>query len=157
MYATLESQVKQEHDVDIVLVSVGDMKAIKKAYPNYFWTQINLLKKCRVRSKIYLGFDKIKLNHPRVVLLRGQNGTTIRHQNHSDINYVIGYLNSNHAKAASEGKPLVVLIAPQEKDRQKLKIVCTGCGLISGRSIKALIKIQSICSLKAILSAYLSS
>ncbi|VCX05503.1 hypothetical protein BANRA_00013 [Acinetobacter baumannii] len=79
MYATLESQVKQEHDVDIVLVSVGDMKAIKKAYPNYFWTQINLLKKCRVRSKIYLGFDKIKLNHPRVVLL-GQNGTTIRHQ-----------------------------------------------------------------------------
>lgn len=40
-------------------------------------------------------------------------------KNHSDINYVIGYLNSNHAKAASEGKPLVVLIAPQEKDRTK--------------------------------------
>ncbi|MBD0189854.1 hypothetical protein IAF27_11330 [Acinetobacter baumannii] len=33
-------------------------------------------------------------------------------KNHSDINYVIGYLNNNHAKAASEGKPLVVLIAP---------------------------------------------
>ncbi len=40
-------------------------------------------------------------------------------KNHSDINYVIGYLNTNHAKAASEGKPLVVLIAPQEKDRTK--------------------------------------
>ncbi|MGK7735328.1 NinB/YbcN family protein [Acinetobacter baumannii] len=40
-------------------------------------------------------------------------------KNHSDINYVIGYLNTNHAKAASEGKPLVVLIAPQEKDRSK--------------------------------------
>lgn len=40
-------------------------------------------------------------------------------KNHSDINYVIGYLNSNHAKAANEGKPLVVLIAPQEKDRSK--------------------------------------
>ncbi|MEV8215744.1 hypothetical protein [Leifsonia sp. NPDC077715] len=40
-------------------------------------------------------------------------------KNHSDINYVIGYLNNNHAKAASEGKPLVVLIAPQEKDRSK--------------------------------------
>ncbi len=25
----------------------------------------------------------------------------------------------NHAKAANEGKPLVVLIAPQEKDRSK--------------------------------------
>ncbi|MGK7201059.1 hypothetical protein [Acinetobacter baumannii] len=40
-------------------------------------------------------------------------------KNHSDINYVIGYLNTNHAKAANEGKPLVVLIAPQEKDRSK--------------------------------------
>ncbi|MGZ2164067.1 recombination protein NinB [Acinetobacter baumannii] len=40
-------------------------------------------------------------------------------KNHSDINYVIGYLNTNHAKAASEGKPLVVLIAPQAKDRSK--------------------------------------
>lgn len=40
-------------------------------------------------------------------------------KNHSDINYVIGYLNNNHAKAANEGKPLVVLIAPQEKDRSK--------------------------------------
>lgn len=40
-------------------------------------------------------------------------------KNHCDINYVVGYLNTNHAKAAGEGKPLVVLIAPQEKDRSK--------------------------------------
>ena len=31
-------------------------------------------------------------------------------KNHSDINYVIGYLNTNHAKAANEGKPLVVTV-----------------------------------------------
>ncbi|MCL8261823.1 recombination protein NinB [Acinetobacter baumannii] len=40
-------------------------------------------------------------------------------KNHSDINYVIGYLNTNHAKAASEGKPLVVEIKPESKDRSK--------------------------------------
>ncbi len=40
-------------------------------------------------------------------------------KNHSDINYVTNYLNKNHAEAAIEGKPLVVLIAPQEKDRSK--------------------------------------
>ena len=47
--------------------------------------------------------------------MRGQNGTTVRHQNHSDINYVIGYLNTNHAKAASEGKPLVVTITCKQE------------------------------------------
>jgi len=40
-------------------------------------------------------------------------------KNHCDINYVTNYLNKNHSKAAVEGKPLVVLIAPQEKDRSK--------------------------------------
>ncbi|WP_396232712.1 hypothetical protein [Acinetobacter baumannii] len=36
-------------------------------------------------------------------------------KNHSDINYVIGYLNTNHAKAASEGKPLVVTITCKQE------------------------------------------
>ncbi|MCZ2960074.1 hypothetical protein NYY68_09900 [Acinetobacter baumannii] len=40
-------------------------------------------------------------------------------KNHCDIAPVTNFLNVNHAKAASEGKPLVVLIAPQEKDRSK--------------------------------------
>ncbi|MBR8591559.1 hypothetical protein KD918_19240, partial [Acinetobacter baumannii] len=40
-------------------------------------------------------------------------------KNHCDISPVTNFLNLNHAKAASEGKPLVVLIAPQEKDRSK--------------------------------------
>ncbi len=40
-------------------------------------------------------------------------------KNHCDIAPVTNFLNVNHAKAASEGKPLVVLIAPQEKDRTK--------------------------------------
>ena len=40
-------------------------------------------------------------------------------KNHCDINYVVGYLNTNHAKAACEGKPLVVEIKPETKDRSK--------------------------------------
>ncbi len=36
LYASLEKAVKDNPDVDVVLVSVGDLKAIKKAYPNYF-------------------------------------------------------------------------------------------------------------------------
>lgn len=40
-------------------------------------------------------------------------------KNHCDINYVTNFLNKNHSQAAVEGKPLVVLIAPQEKDRSK--------------------------------------
>ncbi|AWL18206.1 hypothetical protein DIW83_03735 [Acinetobacter nosocomialis] len=40
-------------------------------------------------------------------------------KNHCDISPVTNFLNVNHAKAAGEGKPLVVLIAPQEKDRTK--------------------------------------
>lgn len=40
-------------------------------------------------------------------------------KNHCDINYVVGYLNTNHAKAAGEGKPLVVEIKPESRDRSK--------------------------------------
>lgn len=40
-------------------------------------------------------------------------------KNHCDISPVTNFLNLNHGKAANEGKPLVVLIAPQEKDRSK--------------------------------------
>ncbi|MEB3793676.1 hypothetical protein MSG72_01350 [Acinetobacter sp. IK22] len=40
-------------------------------------------------------------------------------KNHCDISPVTNFLNVNHAKAAGEGKPLVVLIAPQERDRTK--------------------------------------
>ena len=36
MYSSMEELDKTETNVDVVLVSVGDMKAIKKAYPNYF-------------------------------------------------------------------------------------------------------------------------
>lgn len=35
-YATMEVDTRDNQDIDIVLVSVGDLKAIKKAYPNYF-------------------------------------------------------------------------------------------------------------------------
>ncbi|MRA47192.1 hypothetical protein F4T72_15640 [Acinetobacter pittii] len=40
-------------------------------------------------------------------------------KNHSDINYVTNYLNKNHAEAAIEGKPLVVTIKPDERNRSK--------------------------------------
>ncbi len=40
-------------------------------------------------------------------------------KNHCDISPVTNFLNVNHAKAVNEGKPLVVLIAPQDKDRSK--------------------------------------
>ncbi|HCW4261536.1 TPA: recombination protein NinB, partial [Acinetobacter baumannii] len=40
-------------------------------------------------------------------------------KNHSDINYVTNYLNKNHAEAAVEGKPLVVTIKPDERNRSK--------------------------------------
>lgn len=36
VYASLEEATKDNPDVDVVLVSVGDLKGIKKAYPNYF-------------------------------------------------------------------------------------------------------------------------
>lgn len=39
--------------------------------------------------------------------------------NHAEIAKVINYLNLNHAKAAVEGKPLVVTIKPKTKDRTK--------------------------------------
>ena len=39
--------------------------------------------------------------------------------NHTEIAKVINFLNLNHAKAALEGKPLVVTIKPFEKDRSK--------------------------------------
>lgn len=38
-------------------------------------------------------------------------------KNHCDINYVVGYLNTNHAKAAGEGKPLIVTITNKQEDR----------------------------------------
>ncbi|RSR30520.1 (p)ppGpp synthetase, partial [Acinetobacter baumannii] len=44
---------KQEHDVDIVLVSVGDMKAIKKAYPNYFLDTNQFIKEMQSAFKKY--------------------------------------------------------------------------------------------------------
>lgn len=40
-------------------------------------------------------------------------------KDHSEISKVINYLNLNHAKAAVEGKPLVVTIKPETKDRTK--------------------------------------
>lgn len=40
-------------------------------------------------------------------------------KNHCDITYVTNYLNKNHSKAAGEGKPLVVEIKPESKDRSK--------------------------------------
>ncbi|MBJ8495552.1 recombination protein NinB [Acinetobacter nosocomialis] len=40
-------------------------------------------------------------------------------KNHCDITYVTNYLNKNHSKAAAEGKPLVVEIKPESKDRSK--------------------------------------
>lgn len=53
MYASLESRIKQEHDVDIVLVSVGDMKAIKKAYPNYFLDTNQFIKEMQAAFRKY--------------------------------------------------------------------------------------------------------
>ncbi|EMJ3293028.1 recombination protein NinB [Acinetobacter baumannii] len=40
-------------------------------------------------------------------------------KNHCDITYVTNYLNKNHSQAAAEGKPLVVEIKPESKDRSK--------------------------------------
>jgi len=40
-------------------------------------------------------------------------------KNHCDINYVTNYLNKNHSKAATEGKPLVVTIKPDDRNRSK--------------------------------------
>ena len=36
LYASLEKKYKNDPSMDVVLVSVGDLKAIKRAYPNYF-------------------------------------------------------------------------------------------------------------------------
>lgn len=36
LYASLEKKYKDDENMDVVLVSVGDLKAIKRAYPNYF-------------------------------------------------------------------------------------------------------------------------
>ncbi|KRI74279.1 hypothetical protein APC65_14870 [Acinetobacter baumannii] len=40
-------------------------------------------------------------------------------KNHCDISPVTNFLNKNHAQAAAEGKPLVVEIKPESKDRSK--------------------------------------
>ena len=71
-------------------------------------------------------------------------------KNHCDISPVTNFLNVNHAKAANEGKPLVVLIAPQEKDRSKAQNRLYWIGLINGLKVKVKIKITSICSLRKI-------
>lgn len=36
LYASLEKKYKDDTSMDVVLVSVGDLKSIKRAYPNYF-------------------------------------------------------------------------------------------------------------------------
>lgn len=36
LYASLEKKYKNDPDTDVVLVAVGDIKALKRAYPNYF-------------------------------------------------------------------------------------------------------------------------
>lgn len=36
LYASLEKKYKDDPNIDVVLVAVGDLKAIKRAYPNYF-------------------------------------------------------------------------------------------------------------------------
>lgn len=54
MYATLEQAAKKEHDVDVVLVSAGDIKAIKKAYPNYFLDTNQFIKEMQGAFKKYL-------------------------------------------------------------------------------------------------------
>ncbi|RSN88696.1 recombination protein NinB [Acinetobacter nosocomialis] len=46
-------------------------------------------------------------------------GSRFTIKNHCDINYVTNYLNKNHSNAAGEGKPLVVEIKPESKDRSK--------------------------------------
>lgn len=40
-------------------------------------------------------------------------------KNHCDITYVTNYLNKNHSQAAVEGKPLVVTIKPDDRNRSK--------------------------------------
>ncbi|HCN33322.1 RelA/SpoT domain-containing protein [Acinetobacter johnsonii] len=53
-YASLEAKVKGDPDVDVVLVSVGDLKAIKKAYPNYFLDTNQFIKEMQSAFKKYL-------------------------------------------------------------------------------------------------------
>ncbi|KRW17056.1 hypothetical protein AO727_15830 [Acinetobacter baumannii] len=36
LYASLEKKYKNDPNMDVVLISVGDLKEIKRAYPNYF-------------------------------------------------------------------------------------------------------------------------
>ncbi|ENX48261.1 hypothetical protein F886_00062 [Acinetobacter sp. NIPH 542] len=40
-------------------------------------------------------------------------------KNHCDISPVTNFLNVNHAQAAAEGKPLVVIIKPDDRNRSK--------------------------------------
>nr|WP_323053380.1 hypothetical protein [Acinetobacter baumannii] len=54
----------------------------------------------------------------------------IRHQNHSDINYVIGYLNSNHAKAANEGSRWLLPSSQMSAIDPKHKTGFTGNGFM---------------------------
>ncbi|HCA5186223.1 TPA: RelA/SpoT domain-containing protein [Acinetobacter baumannii] len=54
VYALMEKQEKREAEVDVVLVSVGDMKSIKKAYPNYFLDTNQFIKEMHLAFKRYL-------------------------------------------------------------------------------------------------------
>jgi ppGpp synthetase/RelA/SpoT-type nucleotidyltranferase len=53
LYSSLESSVKDNPDIDVVLVSVGDLKAIKKAYPNYFLDTNQFIKEMESAFKKY--------------------------------------------------------------------------------------------------------
>lgn len=53
-YASLEEETKDNPDIDIVLVSVGDLKAIKKAYPNYFLDTNQFIKEMQSAFKKYI-------------------------------------------------------------------------------------------------------
>ena len=51
VYASLEENTKGDPDVDVVLVSVGDLKGIKRAYPNYFLDTNQFIKELQLAFK----------------------------------------------------------------------------------------------------------
>ncbi|RSZ23740.1 RelA/SpoT domain-containing protein [Acinetobacter bereziniae] len=53
-YALMEAKTRNDINSDVVLVSVGDMKAIKKAYPNYFLDTNQFIKEMETAFKKYL-------------------------------------------------------------------------------------------------------
>lgn len=46
-YSFLESQYRNNHNKDVVMISVGDMKNLKRAYPNYFLDAKDFVKTIR--------------------------------------------------------------------------------------------------------------